>query len=241
MPSKPDIPVTPTKRVDLPTDLDTIDAAIAEGTVWLDHHAPVRESPERTNFVAFLKGLMRYTTEAKDYFGEVEVSAASGSAFNLLDNLLEAIDFCVQCPDSGLGQIKEGTQWRVYGFRKPLRDVVAALTPDEPTYTYTYAHVSIPTSGVGKSDQHIPMRASKAFAQYNDAAKALGKSGPEDREAYDYVARKSEQDGTCDALPAFASWSRNLRLYRQHTNTQKRQHRAGRADNSGSIVKQSDL
>ncbi len=273
MPSKPDIPDTPTKHVDFLTDLKTIEAAIAKGAVWMDHHAPVPDGPERTGFVAFLRGLKRYTTNGKGYHSKVELTVASDSAFNLLDELIESIDCCISCPDGFLGQINDGDEWQVDNLRNPLRDVIAALTQDSPTVVHNDYSITVKAAssdapraecakdqanvrsevGVGgiepaqaqpiadERKQRIPIRASKAFAQYRDAATALDKSKPEDREAYEYVARKCEQEETHDELPAFATWSRNLRLYRQSTNTQKRQRRAGRADNSGSIVKQSDL
>lgn len=93
---------------------------------------------------------------------------------------------------------------------------------------------------VGNSEQHIPMHATKAFTQYRDAAKVLDEGEPKDREAYAYVARKSEQEGTHDELPSFDTWSRSVRLYRQYTKQQKHKPRAGRADTSGSIVNPSD-
>jgi hypothetical protein len=86
-------------------------------------------------------------------------------------------------------------------------------------------------------DMPIPLRALKAGEQYRQAVEALGQTDPTDLEVYDKLAAALGQSGESKDLPCFATWQRNLRLYRNHTGQQKNKPRAGRKGNSGSMIR----
>ena len=87
----------------------------------------------------------------------------------------------------------------------------------------------------------VPQRARTAYQQFQQAADALGETKPTDRDAYDQLTKAYKSAGEADELPEFDTWTRNLRLYRRPTGTQKYTPRDGRADSAGSVVNQSDL
>lgn len=100
----------------------------------------------------------------------------------------------------------------------------------------TTAAAERPVPQKAPSDVHIPDYARKAGEQYKQAAKALGQSAPLDREAYDRIATAMEQSGEKVELQSFDTWQRSLREYRRLTGQQKNTPRAGRGQNSRSLV-----
>ena len=92
----------------------------------------------------------------------------------------------------------------------------------------------------------LPRRAALARDQYEWAAEDVVEGEKmTDREAYDWLkdrlGRLFGDDDTRRRLPAFASWSRNLRTWRNLHAQQKHRSRTGREEGSRSIVHRRDL
>ncbi|MEX0885879.1 MAG: hypothetical protein WD009_05520 [Phycisphaeraceae bacterium] len=95
------------------------------------------------------------------------------------------------------------------------------------------------TAGGKRLDQ-LPKRVIAARDQYLEAAEALGKDNPTDREAYNLLERIYEQRGVPSPLPEFSTWTSYLRKWRRATGQQKRTPRAGRASEIGESVVRED-
>jgi hypothetical protein len=89
--------------------------------------------------------------------------------------------------------------------------------------------------------QAIPLRVSRAWAQYRVAGDALGVPEPVDREAYEQIADAYGTARKRDELPDFGTWRRYLSEYRRLAGQSKHRPRAGRADGARSVAKRSEL
>ena len=101
---------------------------------------------------------------------------------------------------------------------------------------------AVSTSGeLESAGEPVPLRARKAYRQYQRAAKALGTTDPTDREAYDALAGAHAAAGEANDLPSFATWQRYVREHRRLTGTQKNTRRTGRAETTQRFARVEDI
>lgn len=83
----------------------------------------------------------------------------------------------------------------------------------------------------------IPLRAKKAWGQYEQGRNALNREDVTDDEVYDLLDKTYKQSGEQADLPIRDSWKRNLREHRRLTGTQKNAPRAGRVGTAGHFAR----